>query len=311
MTAVSGLTAAGLFGTIPKKSPEKILKTIGIQLFSLPMMLSTDFPGTIKMISDLGYKEVELYGPFPFSTEAAKMRWATITPSLGFEGSGYFGHSAREVRNILDDHGIKTPAIHTDLETMQVNMDQLSEAASILGFTYIGLPAIPEEKRKTMDDYKRIADDFNGIGEKAKNAGLKFTYHNHGYGLQETDGKVPMKIILDNTEPDLVFLEMDVYWTTAGGADPIDYLTSYPGRYHLIHLKDMKEPVRFKGDGGNPSEWIALFPYMTSAGKGILDLEQIIIAAKSAGVKHFLVEQDMVESPEVALKQSFDYLAGL
>lgn len=306
-------TFAAAFAVAPYFSSQTKSKALkpGIQLFSLPKLLDKDFRGAIAMLAQMGYKEVEFYGPFPFSTDSAKERWKAVTPSLGFSGSGYFGHSAQEVRAILKEHKIKATSTHTDLTTLQTRMGQLGEAGETLGFKYVGLPSIPEELRKTLDDYKRMAEVFNKIGALAKKAGLKFAYHNHGYGLQEVNGQIPMNIILDQTDPDLVFFEMDIFWTTAGGANPMEYLESYPQRYHLMHLKDMKEKVRFSGDGGNASEWIALFPYMTSAGSGVLDLKSIIATGQKMGVKHFYVEQDMVDHPEVALKKSLDYLKSL
>ncbi len=284
---------------------------IGLQLFSVPKLLEKDFRGGMKMLSQIGFKELEFYGPFPFSTDAAKAWWDKVTPSLGFSGSGYFGHSADEVRSILNENDLSAPSTHTDLDTMRNRMPQLGEAGRQIGFKYIGLPSIPEPLRKTLDDYKKMADEFNKIGEQAKKEGLKFTYHNHGYGLQEMDGQIPLNIILDRTDPGLVFFEMDIYWTTAGGADPVAYLEKYRNRYHLMHVKDMKEKVKFSGDGGNSAQWIELFPYMTAAGDGVLDLRSIITKGKTAGVKHFFVEQDMVANPEVALKRSYDYIKSL
>lgn len=305
------ISAAGLLSFDGLLKPSPLLKNIGIQFFSLPKMLEMDLAGTLAMLGKMGYKEVELYGPYPFSTDAARKRWDAVTPSLGFSGSGYFGHTAIEMRKMLQANGLTAPSMHTDLDSLQNNMDKMGEAARLLGHEYLVLPAIPEEKRKTLDDYKKIADDFNVIGEKAKKNGVKFAYHNHGYGLQAIDGKIPLNIILDRTDPSLVFFEMDLYWTTAGGADPIAYLQNYKNRYHLMHVKDMMKKVRFSGDGGDAKQWIALFPFMTTAGNGVLDLKNIITKATQTGVKHFIVEQDMVASPEIALKKSFDYLASL
>lgn len=286
----------------------KKVKKVGIQLFSLPKSLSQDFVGSIKMLSQMGYKEVELFGPFPFSDEKAKENWGRITPMLGFSGSGFFGHTAKEVKTILDDNGIKSPSAHTDLDTLINNMDKLGEAAQTIGYKYVVLPSIPDDRRKTMDDYKRIAETFNKIGENAKKNGLKFAYHNHGYGIKPVNGVVPLSIIYDNTDPNLVFFELDIYWTAAGGADPVAYLDKYNKRYHLIHLKDMKEKKQFSGDGSNAPQWIELFPYMTTAGDGVLGVKQIVQKAQAVGVKHFLVEQDMVAQPEIALKRSFDFI---
>ncbi len=301
-------TAFALFPALASSCTTKSLNTIGVQLFSLPKLLEKDFNTGIKKLAEIGYKEIEMYGPFPFSVDAIKKRWATITPNLGFSGSGYFGHTLQQVKTVLEEHRVKVTSIHLDMETMQTRMDDIGEAGDALGFEYIGLPAIPEDKRKTLDDYKRVAEEFNKIGEKAKKAGLKFAYHNHGYGLTEMDGQIPLELIFDQTDPNLVFFEMDIYWTVAGGADPIDYLKSYPGRYHLMHLKDMKKKVKFSGDGGAPGQWIELFPYMTVLGEGVLDIPSIIAFAQKKGVRHFYVEQDMVDNPEVALKKSFDYI---
>jgi sugar phosphate isomerase/epimerase len=281
---------------------------LGIQLFSIPKMLSEDFVGGIKMLSDMGYKELELFGPFPFSAESAKKGWEAAGKMLGFSGSGYYGKSAKEIKKILDDHGLSSPGTHTDLDTLEQNMSALGEAAGILGHKYVTLPAIPDTRRKNLDDYKRIADDFNKIGAEAKKNGVKFGYHNHGYGIKPLNGQIPLEIILKNTDPELVFFEMDIFWTTAGGADPVEMLTKYPNRYKMLHLKDMKEKRQFAGDGGSMGDWMPLFPLMASAGEGVLDLKQIVKKAKEIGVEHYFVEQDMVADPQVALKKSLIYL---
>ena len=104
---------------------------------------------------------------------------------------------------------------------------------------------------------------------------------------------------------------MDVYWTIAGGADPLQLFEKHKGRYKMIHVKDMKESKRFAGDGEDPSQWFSLFPYMTSCGEGVFDLPAILTSAKQYGVDHFFVEQDLVESPEIALRKSVDYLKTL
>lgn len=304
-------TALTLFPGLITSCASKNLSTIGVQLFSLPKLLENDFRGSIKLLAKMGYKEIEMFGPFPFSVDSVKEEWRALEPQLGFSGSGYFGHSPKEVKAILNEFGIKATATHTDMETMQTRMPLLGEAADQLGFEYVGLPAIPEEKRKTLDDYKRVAEGFNKIGEQAKEVGLKFSYHNHGYGLQEMDGQIPLNILLEETDPSLVFFEMDIYWTIAGGADPVHYFESYPGRYQLMHIKDMKEKTRFSGDGGSPSQWVELFPYMSTLGTGLLDIPAIISAAEKSGVKHFYVEQDLVQNPEVALQESFDYLKAI
>src|SRR5436190_9651668 len=232
----AALTGTGLLFSAHLFAQSKLLQRIGIQFFSLPKLLEQDFPGALNMLSKMGYKEVELYGPYPFSAAPARERWDAVTPSLGFKGSGYFGRTGSDVKRMLADNGLTAPSMHTDLDTLQTGMDKLAEAAQLLGHKYVVLPAIPEEKRKTLDDYKKMADAFNVIGRAANKAGVKFAYHNHGYGLYEMDGQIPLKLILDGTDPSLVFFEMDLFWTTAGGADPVTLLDTYRNRYHLVHI---------------------------------------------------------------------------
>ena len=299
------------FAGLHSSHENALIEKVGIQFFSLPKMLENDLAGAVKMLSSIGYKEAELYGPYSFSTEKAKASWNAVTPSLGFSGSGFFGHTAKEMSALLSEHGISVPSMHTDLDTLENGMDKLGEAAHIIGNEFVVLPAIPGDKRKTLDDYKRMAESFNKIGAAARRQGIKFAYHNHGYGLHPMEGKIPLEVIQENTDAGLVYFEMDLYWTTAGGADPVALLKKNKGRYRLMHVKDMMKQVRFSGDGGDSKQWIELFQYMTTAGNGVLDLKTILPKAKEYGVQHFIVEQDMVKDPEINLKKSYDYLASL
>lgn len=307
----AAVSTLGFAAAVDAFAGKHLINKIGIQFFSLPKMLEKDLTGTLTMLSGMGYKEVELFGPYTFSTEAAKKSWSAVTPALGFSGSGYFGHTPSEMKKMLKDHGLSAPSMHTDLDTLMNNMPALADAAHQTGTEYVVLPAIPDNRRKTMDDYKKIADDFNKIGAEARKYGVKYAYHNHGYGLKEMNGQIPLYTILDNTDPSLVFLEMDLFWTTAGGADPVALFKKYKGRYRMMHVKDMSKKATFSGDGGDAGQWIELFPLMTTAGNGVLDLKTILTAAKESGMKHFIVEQDIVADPDVALKKSCDYLKAL
>ena len=288
-----------------------LVKKIGVQFFSVPKLLEKDFDGTLGLLKRLGYSEVEFYGPYEFSDPEAIREWAKVTPQLGFSGSGFYGLTAQKARASLDKHGLTAPSMHTDLLTLQSHIGPLSDAAHVIGATYVVLPAIPQDRRKTLDDYKRMADAFNAIGEQAERHGVKFGYHNHGYGLKEMQGQVPLQLLLKGTDPKKVFFEMDIYWTTAGGADPVKLLKEHASRYKMLHMKDMKEHRQFKGDGGDPGQWMELFPYMTTVGDGVIDIKAIVEQAKASGVEHLFVEQDMVANPEVALQRSADYLLKL
>ena len=296
------LLAAPLKGSISK---------FGINLFSIPKLVEKDFAGTMKMLAQLGYKEIEFYGPYSFSDQEDKTRWDSITPSLGFSGSGYYGLTTKQAKKILDDNGLSSPSMHTGLNSLHSAkaMDQMAEAAQIMGTKYVVLPSA--QTQPNIDAYKTQADDFNKIGREAKKRGIRFAYHNHGNGLKPIDGKVPLDLIIESTDPDAVFFQMDIYWMTAGGVDVNAYLDKYPGRFKLMHVKDMSEAVRFSGDGGDSQQWIALFPYLANAGSGVLDLPSILSHAKKSGVDHFIVERDLAPDPNNDLKKSIDYLSSL
>ena len=129
--------------------------------------------------------------------------------------------------------------------------------------------------------------------------------------MKSLDGEIPYDLTLKRTDPNLVFFEMDIFWTTAGGADPVAYLDNYPGRFRLMHIKDMSKNVRFPGDGGDPQQWISLFPYLTDPGSGVLDLKNILSHAKKSGMEHFLLENDLTKNPNQTLENSYKFLSSL
>ena len=285
------------------------LEKIGIQLFSIPRLAEKDFAGTMEMLARIGYKEIEFFGPYSFSSSDDKERWKAVAPSVGFSGSGFFGRTAKEVKRILDDNGLSAPSMHTGMDSLNNAMDELAEAAHVLGTKYVILPSAPTQP--DLDSYKMLADNFNKVGEEARKRNIHFAYHNHGNGLKPIGGTVPFDLILDRTHPDNVFFEIDIYWMTAGGVDVCEYLDKYNGRFRLMHVKDMAKDVRFSGDGGDPAQWIELFPYLENAGEGVLDLEKILSSAKRSGVEHFIVERDLAPNPEDDLRRSFTYLKGV
>ncbi len=301
---------AGLTSAAKATQSRTGLARLGVGLFTVPKALETDFDATLAMIAGLGYKEVEFFGPYPFSVESAQVSWAQTAKQLGFTGSGFFGRTARQVRASLDAHGLTSPSMHVELETLRDRTEQVGEAAHAIGWKYCGIPSIPEDQRRTLDDYRRMAEVFNTIGARAKPMGFKVLYHNHGYGLAPMEnGQVPEQVLRDRLDPDLVALEMDVYWTVAGGANPVELLDAYPKLYRLMHVKDMKE-IRHFAHGGTMQDWISLFPYMTTAGAGVLDLPRILGHAQKNGVEHFYVEQDLAPDPAAQLGVSIRYLQG-
>ncbi len=310
MASVATSLLAGCNPAAKIEQQAKVSK-LGVQLFSLPKMLDKDFAGSMEMLARLGYQEIETFGPYTFSDPKQIENWKKVTPSLGFSGSGFFGHTLGEVQTIMKANGLSVPSMHTDIYTLQNAMGPLAEAAHGLGATYVTLPAIPAEFRKNLDDYRRSAELFNTIGADALKHGVRFGYHNHGYGLKAVDGKVPLDVLLSATDPASVFLEMDVFWTVAGGADPVERLSRFKGRYRMLHLKNMKSIQHFSGDGGGPDQWIPLFPYMTTLGEGAIDIKAIVAAAKANGAEHYFVEQDNADNAEQVLGKSADFWNAL
>ena len=302
-----GSTASVIPEATPAGGASSRLGSLGVGLFTLPKSLEKDFDGTLGMLSGLGYKEVELFGPYPFSTDAAKAGWAETSKTLGFSGSGFFGRTARQARESLDRHGLTSPSMHVDFDTLRDRTEQIGEAAHEIGWRYAGIASIPEDRRRTLDDYRRMADELNAIGQRAKPMGFKVLYHNHGYGLTPMEGQIPARVVFDRLDPTVVALEMDIFWTVAGGADPVELLDAYPRLYRLMHVKDMSRIGRFTR-GGDMQDVMSLFALMTTAGTGVLELPRILGHAKKNGVEHFYVEQDLAADPPAQLGASIRYL---
>ena len=138
--------------------------------------------------------------------------------------------------------------------------------------------------------------------------GMSFVYHNHGYEHIEMGGEIPMDFLIQNTNPDYVQFELDIFWMSAAGANPIEFLKKYPNRFKLLHLKDSSEHFTFNGDGGSPDQWMEAFPKMRDLGDGVFDIATIVKTAKKAGAAHFFLERDRTPTPTATLRNSFNYL---
>ncbi|MGZ5254388.1 MAG: sugar phosphate isomerase/epimerase family protein [Flavitalea sp.] len=283
--------------------------SVGIQLFSIPKVVEKDLESTFRQLSEMGYREIEFYGPYDFSAQATKDGWNKITGALGFSASGYYGKSPKEMAALLKKYNLSSPSMHIDLVTLDKHLDETAEAANQMGTKYVIIPSA--ETQPDLDGYKRQADQFNSLGEKIHQKGLKFCYHNHGNGIVPIDGISPLEMIIERTDPNYVTYEMDIYWTIAGGADPVALFEKFKGRYKLMHIKDMTKKVRFSGDGGNPQEWMSLFPYLEDAGSGVLDIKSILAAAKKSGVEHFIIERDLAPEGLVNMKKGIDFVKNV
>ncbi len=250
-------------------APVSRIDKIGIQLYTVRDKMKEDFEGTLAHIAEIGYKEVEF--------------------------AGYYNRSPADVKAILDRHGLSAPSTHIPFE----NDDQWKaalDAAKTIGHEYIVMPWIPPERRKTLDDWKNFAQVFNHAGQAAHDAGIQFAYHNHDFEFPKLDGQVPYDLLLQSTDPQLVKLEIDLYWITKAGQDPLTYFARWPGRIPQVHVKD----------GGAAPEY-----KMADVGQGKIDWKRIFAKRDQAGIKHFFVEYDQPPQPFDDVAVSYKYLKQL
>ncbi len=254
----------------------------------------------------MGFSALETFGPYAFSSEKAKRAFEGLAKSLGGLNSGLYGLDPAAFKAKIGP--LKVHSMHTDLDTLEEHLGALAEAAHTLGAKYVVLPMIPDELRGDLEAYKKIADRFNAIGTACQKEGLRFAYHNHGFGFTPQGNTVPFHYLMQQTDAASVFLEMDVFWTTAAGQNPMQLLAQYPNRYKLMHLKDMAPTDQKIDDIEGMRSLFAFFSKITPCGSGIIDLKTIIPKALEAGVEHFFVEHDMAPNPKVDLRSSTNYL---
>jgi hydroxypyruvate isomerase len=212
------------------------------------------------------------------------------------EFAGLFGHSSTEVRSMLDRLGLTAPSMHVSFESLDTGWDAVIGDAHHLGCRYVVVPSIPSPLRASLDDYRRVADKFTRGAEAAAKADLRFAYHNHDIDFAPIDRRLPFDVLLEATDPKLVGFELDLYWIVRSGQDPLRYFNRWPGRCSLVHVKDTQ---------GGPEH------RMTEVGSGIIDWPPLLARARSAGVEHFIVEQDDAAEPLASITASFSYLKNL
>jgi sugar phosphate isomerase/epimerase len=262
---------------------EHRIEKIGLQLYTVRDQMKADFDGTVAKVASIGYKEVEF--------------------------AGYFGHTPEQVRAVIDRNGLTSPSCHVEYAVLGDQWPSVIESSKTIGQSYIVCPWIPEEIRKQPDGWKRAIDTFNHAGEISKKSGIQFGYHNHWFEFLPVNGKLPYDMLLEQCDPDLVKMELDLCWITVAGADPLTYFNRYPGRFPLVHVKDMKKLPKVSASGGQ--DFGDSLKDMTAVGSGIIDWKRIFAQSEKAGIKHYIVEHDKPEAPFESIKISYDYLSKL
>ena len=245
----------------------RTLSAVGLQLYTLRRQMEEDFEGTIRRVAALGYAEVEF--------------------------AGYFDRDVEDIRALLDDVGLQAPAGHAGLPELKRDLAGVLESAKALGHKFIVCPWLDEDQR-TIEQYRQHAAFFNEAGVAAREMGIQLAYHNHAFEFEETDGDIPYDLLLRETDPELLKMELDLYWIQLAGRDPIAYFQLHPGRFPLCHVKDMASDRS-----------------MTSVGQGEIDFASIFAHSENAGLVHYFVEHDNPSDAWASVTDSLDHLANL
>ena len=254
---------AAISGTVDPKT-----FGIGLQLYTIRDAMDIDVPGSLKKVSDTGYKYVE---------------------PANYNNGKFYGYEPAAFKKLVNDLGMEILSSHASVDARGITDDEAKKMAddhAKLGVKYCMQPWIVEEARKTIASYQKMVADWNRVGKIMKEKGIQFGYHNHNFEFDTVEGKVPyFDIFMKELDKDLVTMELDLFWTTKAGLNPVDLFKKYPGRFQLFHMKDMftKQPPMFTTNGIDD---------FAPVGAGLIDFKTILAAKSIAGMKYMIVEQD-------------------
>ena len=260
--AAAGATAAGPAGAFS-------ISNVGLQLYTVRDAAGKDLDGTLAAVAGAGYHLVET--------------------------AGLYGRSATDLRAIFDKHGIRAVSGHYPLADLEASSETVFTTAKTLGQEYVVVPFLDPALR-TADTLGSLPGRLNKLGEAAKAAGLKLAYHNHDFEFVKEGNGTVMELLLKNTDPALVDFEMDIYWVTKAGADPLDLIARYPKRFPLMHAKDAS-PAPDRN--------------IVDVGSGTIDFAKIFKQERTSGMTHVYVERDNPTDAMDTATKSFQYLAKL
>jgi sugar phosphate isomerase/epimerase len=278
----SSILSAGILLAPPEFNRRQTL--VGVQLYTVRDLMQQNPADTIAKVAKIGFNSVE---------------GATYTGSQAF-----YGMHPAAFAGLLKDNGLIMPSCHYRLGeektngeivkgTMLHEWDKAVDDAAAVGVKYMVCAYLSPAERGELDHYKYVADQLNIAGEKCKKAGIQLCYHNHDFEFAKNNNTYPMDILFGADE-DLVKFEMDLYWVAKAGMDPIALFNQHPGRFPLMHLKDMDKTEQHS---------------FTEVGNGSIDFKTILKHQKKAGLKYFFVEQDKCPgSPLDSIKQSYEYI---
>ncbi|MFA5327683.1 MAG: sugar phosphate isomerase/epimerase [Prolixibacteraceae bacterium] len=239
---------------------------VGLQLYTVRDAMSADTPGSLKKLSDLGYKNMEL---------------------ASYTNGKFYGYKPSELRKMINDLGMDTISSHAAVESAGItteNAKLMADAHAELGVKYCIQPWVNDEDR-TIDKFKQMIADWNKVGEIMKNVGIQFGYHNHNFEFKSMNGVVPYyDIFMPEMDANLITMELDLFWASKAGQNPVEMFNKYPGRFQLFHMKDMLTQQAPFFD--------VIKDDICSVGEGVIDFKKILAAKETAGMKYLFVEDD-------------------
>ena len=262
------------------KNPEP-----GATLYTVRDQMAKDPKGVLRQIAEIGYVNIE---------------------ATDYQGGLFYGMEPKAFKAYLESLGLVPLSVHQGGVTLE-NADQMIADTKAAGFKYFVIPVPPmghfsfDPETRTLgmsEEVAEVTNIINTVGEKCKAAGLELLYHNHDFEFKpNANGVVPMDYFLENTDPEVVNFQMDLYWVTRAGADPLEYIEKYPGRFKSWHVKDMDGQGRF-----------------APVGTGSIDFARILAQKEKSGMEYYIVEQDMTfdgMEPLEAIQTSYENLAKI
>lgn len=256
---------------IRRRAPEDLVprQNIGIQLYSLRDLQAASVQNTINLLGGIGYPEVELF---------------TLQ-----------GQTAATWRGILEGANVRAVAAHVGIDRWRNDLDTVLNEAETLGMQYVGVPGIFPNPPATRETYRALAREFDRYAERVADRGMRFYYHNHNYEFARDGGTRLFDILLDRTDPDLVFFELDLYWMVTAGVDPLDYLGRFDqSRFPLFHVKDRDAAGNF-----------------ADLGEGNINFGRIFRELQNKHYHHYIVERDTQPNPARTAAVGYEYLRDL
>ena len=267
VTAASAL-GMSVLGSLAFKSEAINRKSfgVGLQLYTIRDAMTADPSGSLKKLSDLGFKNLEL---------------------ANYANGKFYGYTPKELKKLVKDLDMDIISSHTQVEAAGITVDNAKKMAddhAELGVKYCVQPWVNEVDRN-VESFKKMVADWNKVGKIMKEVGIQFGYHNHNFEFKSYGGVVPYyDIYMKELDPQLVTMELDLFWACKAGQDPVAMFKKYPGRFQLLHFKDMKT---------NQAPFFDVIKDdVCSVGAGVIDFKKIYAAKEIAGTKYLFVEDD-------------------